>query len=209
MSIKNPQHWLEIANRINSIAQSGLTYTTDNFDRERYKDLLDLSIKILNEITGIDSTRLEFIFGRETGYQTPKVGVRAVIVKNEKILLVKERMDEKWSLPGGWADIGMSPGESTVNEVREETGYEVRPKRILGLIHYNKYQPTPFPFDVYQIFLECEIIGGTQSSGAETSEVKFFEIFDLPEISHRRVTVNQIIQMYNVSQESDRLPIFD
>jgi ADP-ribose pyrophosphatase YjhB (NUDIX family) len=209
MKNNNLQHWLSVANKINSIAQSGLTYTTDKFDQERYRDLLELSIRILEDITSIDSAKLNFVFNREKGYQTPKVGVRAVIVKNKKILLVKEMMDDRWSLPGGWADTGLSPGEAIVSEVKEETGYDVRPMRILGLIHYNRYQTSPFPFDVYQLFMECEIIGGTQSAGTETTEVDFFDIDALPEISHRRVTKKQIVQMYSLSQSNNTQPVFD
>ena|SRR3972149_5481499 len=128
-----PQHWLEIAKKINSIAQTGLTFTKDKFDKERYEELLDLSMLILNNITDIDFTKLDFVFNRDIGYQTPKVGIRAVVFRDDNILLVKERMDNKWSLPGGYADTGMTPSEIAINEVKEESGYDVKPIRILGL----------------------------------------------------------------------------
>jgi ADP-ribose pyrophosphatase YjhB (NUDIX family) len=204
-----PDHWLTITKKINSIAQTGLAYTKDKFDRERYKQLLDLSIQILNNITDIGSNKLEFVFNRENGYQTPKVGIRAVVFKDDKILLVKEKMDNKWCLPGGWADTGLAPSEIAVCEVKEEAGYDVKPKRILGLIYYNMYQKNPFPFDVYQLFMECEIIGGEPAAGIETSDVGFFDIDSLPELSVRRVTKGQIIKMFELYKDKSLDPIFD
>uniref|UniRef100_UPI0032179DBA NUDIX hydrolase n=1 Tax=uncultured Draconibacterium sp. TaxID=1573823 RepID=UPI0032179DBA len=209
METKVPKHWLEIAKKINSIAQSGLTFTKDKFDKERYEELLELSILILNKITDIDNNKLDFVFNRDIGYQTPKVGIRAVVFRDDRILLVKERMDNKWSLPGGYADTGMTPGEIAVCEVKEESGYDVKPVRILGLIDYNKYQERPFPFDVYQLFMECELIGGEAKTGIETSDVQFFSIDKLPELSERRVTRNQIIKMYELYKNKSLAPIFD
>ncbi|MCA0363715.1 MAG: NUDIX hydrolase [Bacteroidetes bacterium] len=204
-----PKHWLEIAKKINSIAQTGLTFTKDKFDKERYEELLDLSMLILNNITAIDYSKLDFVFNRDIGYQTPKVGIRAVVMRDDKILLVKEKMDNKWSLPGGYADTGMLPSEIAVNEVKEESGFDVKPTRILGLIDYNKHQERPFPFDVYQLFMECEIIGGEAKTGIETSDVQFFSIDNLPELSERRVTEQQILKMYELYNDKNLAPIFD
>jgi ADP-ribose pyrophosphatase YjhB (NUDIX family) len=209
MTSKYPDHWLTIAKRINSIAQTGLTFTKDKFDQERYTELLDLSIQILNNITEIDSKKLEFVFNREIGYQTPKVGIRAVIFQNNKILLVKEKMDNKWCLPGGYADTGMTPSEMAINEVKEESGFDVKPLRILGLIDYNKYQEKPFPFDIYQIFMECEITGGESKAGLETCDVGFFDIDNLPELSIRRVTKEQILKMFELHKNNVLEPVFD
>jgi ADP-ribose pyrophosphatase YjhB (NUDIX family) len=209
MNKQIPDHWLTIAKRINSIAQSGLSFTKDKFDRERYTELLDLSIKILNNITEIDSKKLEFIFNREIGYQTPKLGVRAIVTRDSKLLLVKEKMDNKWCVPGGYADTGLTPSEIIIKEVKEESGYDVKPTRILGLIDYNKHQPRPFPFDLYNLFMDCEIIGGQATAGFETSDVGFFDIENLPELSIRRVTKDQIIKMYELHLDKSVAPIFD
>jgi len=209
MTEKTPDHWLTIAKKINSIAQSGLTFTKDKYDKERYTELQNLSIQILNHITDIDSKKLEFIFNRDIGYQTPKVGVRAIIFQEDKILLVKERMDDKWCPPGGYADTGMLPSEIAINEVKEESGYDVKPIRILGLIDYNKHQDRPFPFDIYQLFMECEIIGGEPTAGLETSDVGFFDIDNLPELSDRRVTKEQILKMHELYKNKQLDPIFD
>jgi ADP-ribose pyrophosphatase YjhB (NUDIX family) len=209
MSEKAPDHWLTIAKKINSIAQSGLTFTKDKFDKERYTELLDLSICILNNITEIDTKKLEFVFNRDIGYQTPKVGVRAVVFSNNKLLLVKEKMDNKWCLPGGYADTGLTPSQTAVKEVKEESGFDVKPVRLLGLIDYNKHQKRQFPFDIYQIFMECEIIGGKAQTSIETSDVEFFDIDNLPELSVRRVTKEQVLKMYELHMNKELEPVFD
>ena len=204
-----PDHWLTVAKKINSIALSGLAFTRDKYDKERYTELLNLSIEILRNITSIDSQKLEFIFNREIGYCTPKIGVRAVICRRKKILLVKEKMDGKWCLPGGFADNGLTPGEVVIKEVKEESGYDVKPTRILGLIDYNKHQEKPFPFDVYQLFMECKIIGGEPRAGLETSNVGFFSISELPDLSERRVTKDQIVKIHELHVNKRLEPIFD
>jgi len=209
MTNTTPDHWLTIAKKINSIAQAGLTFTKDEFDKERYLELQQLSIEIINNITDIDTQKLDFVFNRDIGYQTPKVGVRAVVFREDKILMVKERMDDKWCLPGGYADTGMTPSEIVMNEVKEESGYEVKPIRILGLIDYNKHQSKPFPFDLYQLFMECEITGGEVKIGIETSDVGFFSMDNLPELSVRRVTKEQIIKMFELYRNKELEPIFD
>ena len=202
-------HWLTVAKRIYSIAQNGLTFSKDSFDLERYSELLNLSLGIINNITGIDATTLEFVFNRNNGYQTPKVAIRAVIIADAKILLVKESADNKWALPGGYAEIGMTPGESIKKEVKEESGLDVEPARILRLMSYNKHRAKLIPFDVYQVFIECSINGGHPTPGIETSAVDFFKIDHLPELSERRVTKQQIMDMYALHQKKDSLPVFD
>ena len=209
MNNQIPDHWLTVAKKINSIAQTGLAFTKDKYDKERYNELLDLSLQILNHITEIDTQKLDFIFNRDIGYQTPKVGVRAVVFREDKILLVKERMDNKWCLPGGYADTGMTPSQIAITEVKEESGFDVQPTRILGLIDYNKHQQRPFPFDIYQLFMECKIIGGKAKAGLETSDVEFFDINNLPELSVRRVTKAQIIKMHELYKDKNLEPIFD
>lgn len=209
MQQESPKHWIEIAKRINAIAQTGLTFTKDPFDKERYEELLKLSIQIMSNLTNIDSQKLEFVFNRDKGYLTPKVSVRAVVKKGNKILLVREKSDNKWSLPGGYAESGLTPGEIVVHEVKEESGFDVKPIRILGLIDYNQHQEKPFPFDVYQLFMECEIIGGCPQPGIETSAVEFFEANELPELSTRRVTKEQILKMFELQENRNLNPIFD
>ncbi len=209
MNKKIPEDWLSIAKKINAIAQSGLAFTKDNYDRERYEELRQLSVQILKNITSIDSKKLSFIFNREKGYQTPKIGIRVVIFKDDRILLVKEVMDDLWSLPGGYADVGMTPSETAIVEAKEESGFDVRVNRILGILDYNKHQNRPFPFDIYNLFMECEIVGGNPVPGMETKEVDFFSIHELPPLSTRRVTKDQILKMYELHVNKELAPVFD
>ncbi len=209
MDAETPTHWLIIAKQINAIANTGLAFTKDQYDRERYEQLQKLSIEILHKITDIDTQKLEFVFNREIGYQTPKLGVRVVVVVNDKVLLVKEKMDNRWTLPGGYADTGLTPKQIAIKEAREESGFVVKPIRILALIDYNKYQQKPFPFDIYNLFIECEITGGEALPGEETSDVSFFDIHHLPELSERRVTKAQILKMFELSRKKELNPVFD
>ena len=204
-----PTDWLNIAKRINSIAITGLTYCRDQYDIERYNELLDLSIHVINKITDIKTDKLEFIFNRELGYQTPKIGVRAVIFQQGKLLFVREKMDGKWTLPGGFADMGLTPSQSVIREVLEEAGFEVEIIRILGIIDYNKHQARPFPFDIYNLFIECRITGGEAIPGPETSEVGFFGEDNLPELSVKRVTLQQIKMMFEFRNNKQKQPLLD
>ncbi len=209
MNKELPADWLNIAKRINSIAITGLTYCKDQYDIERYNELLDLSIHVMNKITDIKTDKLEFIFNREIGYQTPKIGVRAVIFKADEILLVKEKMDGKWSLPGGFADLGLSPSEAVIKEVKEEAGYDVEIVRILGIIDYNKHQARPLPFDIYNLFIECRIVGGEAQIGNETTDTGFFGLDNLPELSVKRVTLEQVKMLFEYKNNINKLPILD
>jgi ADP-ribose pyrophosphatase YjhB (NUDIX family) len=145
-------------------------------------------------------------WGNHRGCTRPKA---YVVPENNELLLVREKMDNKWSLPGGYADLGMTPSQIAINEVKEESGYDVEPVRILGFIDYNKHQERQFPFDIYQLFMECKIVGGDPKPGIETSEVGFFDIEYLPELSTRRVTKDQIVTMFELCQNSELAPIFD
>jgi Hydrolase of X-linked nucleoside diphosphate N terminal/NUDIX domain len=122
--------WLEWAKQIQSISQAGLAYSKDMYDLDRFEQLRNLSIEIMNAYTDVEIDKIKTLFASETGYATPKVDIRAVVFNEGKILLVKERTDHAWALPGGWADIGLSPKEVAVKEVMEESGYVVEPIRL-------------------------------------------------------------------------------
>lgn len=128
------QKWLEWAKEIQSIAQAGLTYSKDVYDLERFEQLRNLSIEIIASHTELDKKIIKNLFANDTGYQTPKVDIRAVVFKENKILMVKENTDGGWSLPGGWGDVGFSPAEVAVKEVREEAGFDVEPIKLIGVL---------------------------------------------------------------------------
>lgn len=147
--------WLETAKRIQAIAQSGLTYCKDPFDIERFQELRELSARMLSYYSNTEVEKVKDLFLNETGYQTPKIDVRAVIIKDETILLVKEKSDGKWTLPGGWAEPGLTLSENVVKEVKEETGYDVETERILAVLDRNRYNHPPSAYSIYKIFVLC------------------------------------------------------
>ncbi|WP_442600685.1 NUDIX hydrolase [Paenibacillus sp. KN14-4R] len=196
--------WLEWAKQIQSISQIGLAYSKDVYDLERFEQLRTLSIEIMQEYVDVETEQLRTLFASETGYATPKVDVRGVVFKENKILLVRERMDGAWSLPGGWADIGLSPREVAIKEIREESGYEAEVIRLLGVYDTKFHDHPPSPFHVYKFFILCEIVAGQAQEGVETLEVAFFGIDELPTLSTERNTEKQVKMMFNYLKDPNR-----
>lgn len=184
--------WLDWAKQLQSIAQAGLTYSKDVYDLERFLQIREISTEIMSQYTNTQMKIVKDLFANETGYATPKVDIRAVVFQNNKILMVREKMDGGWSLPGGWADIGFTPTEVAVKEVKEESGFDVKAMKLLA-VHDKKCHPhPPSPYHVYKIFILCEIVGGHAKSGTETSAVGFFDENELPPLSIERNTESQI-----------------
>lgn len=199
------QKWVEWSQRIQAICQTGLTYANSEFDKERYKQLRDLAAEIVTSYSNHTYEEIIDYFNKEDGYATPKIDVRGVVFKENKILLVKEKSDGLWALPGGWADVGDSPGENVIKEIFEESGYKTIVKRLLALYDRRKQNHQPeIPYHVYKIFFLCEIVGGNAKTSLETSEVKFFELGKWPELSTGRVTEKQLYKMYEL-KEKDRV----
>lgn len=184
--------WLEWATELQSIAQAGLTFAENQYDIDRYNKIRDLSVNILHEYTDIDQTKIRNLFASETGYQTPKVDVRAAVFKDNKILMVKEKVDGRWSLPGGWADVNSSVSESAVRECIEEAGATVIPKRIIAVHLANRQNDFVYPFTIYKIIVECDLIDHSFAKNSETLDSGFFELDNLPELSVERNNYNQI-----------------
>lgn len=201
--------WLEWAKQLQSIAQAGLTYSKDVYDIERFEQIRDLSIDILSQYTEMDHTIIRDLFANETGYATPKVDVRAVVFRENKILMVKENMDNAWALPGGWGDIGLTPSEVVVKEVKEESGFDVKAIKLLGILDKKCHPHPPSPYHVYKIFIQCEIVGGQAEEGMETSEVGFFAEDDLPPLSVARNTEAQIKWSFKYLHNSQKPAQFD
>jgi ADP-ribose pyrophosphatase YjhB (NUDIX family) len=202
-------NWLELAKQIQSIAQSGLTYAKDQFDIERYKQLEELSLEAMKQITLEDKEIIRGLFANETGYKTPKVGVRAIVFRDDKVLMVKEKIDGGWCIPGGWCDTGFSPKENLIKEVQEEAGVLVEPLRIAGILDKNFYNHPPSPYRTYMIFVLCKVIGGELCAGAETSEVAFFGKNELPELSPKRITSEQMKMVFEFLDDPHKEIILD
>ncbi|EDL65637.1 mutator MutT protein [Bacillus sp. SG-1] len=201
--------WLEWAQKIQSISQSGLAFSKDVYDIERYEELRDLSAEIMAEYTDVEKETVKGLFALEKGYQTPKADVRGVVFEDNKILLVKEKNNNKWSLPGGFCDVGLSPAENVIKEIKEESGYEVKYKKLLALLDYYKHPHPPQPFHYYKIFIQCELIGGNPEAGLETSEIGFFDENQLPELSVDRNTESQIRLLFEFLRNPEKETLCD
>ncbi|MGE7840879.1 NUDIX hydrolase [Lysinibacillus sp. NPDC093712] len=201
--------WLEWAKKIQALSQAGLTFSKDIYDIERYEELRNISAEIMSQHTELEMTKIKDLFTNETGYQTPKVDVRGVVFKNNQILMVKENIDNKWALPGGFCDIGLSPSENVVKEIKEESGYDVMPVRLLALFDKNKHQHPPEPYHYYKIFILCEIIGGEATIGIETNNVQFFSQHNLPPLSTNRNTMAQIDILFEFLRTPEKKTLFD
>lgn len=184
--------WLEWAKQLQSIAQAGLTYSKDIYDLERFELIRKISVEILTQNTNMDNKIIKELFANETGYATPKVDIRAVVFSGNKILMVRENSDGDWSLPGGWGDIGLTPSEVAVKEVKEESGFDVKAIKLIAVLDKKCHPHPPSPFHVYKIFIQCEIIGGKPKEGIETDAVEFFVENELPALSIARNTESQI-----------------
>ncbi|MGA7710697.1 MAG: NUDIX hydrolase [Rhizomicrobium sp.] len=203
--------WLLWARELQSIAQSGLTFSRDPYDRARYEAMRVLAAKMMAEGSGADSAVVENMFTKETGYATPKVDTRAAIFRERSILLVSETSDGgRWTMPGGWADVNASATENVLKEVREEAGYIVTVRKLAAVWDRDKQgHPQPHPFHIYKMFFICDIVRPCEKSDLETGEPRFFPLDALPELSEPRTLASQIHRMYEHAQSASLPTDFD
>jgi ADP-ribose pyrophosphatase YjhB (NUDIX family) len=196
---------VEIANSLFAIAQNGLLFTQDVFDKERYLQIQKIAASILAEKSSCTFDKILELFNYERGYATPKLDARGAVFKDNKILLVKERSDQRWALPGGWVDINESPSEAVCKEILEESGFKTKAVKLMALLDKNKHaHPIQLPH-TYKIFFICELISGKKKPSIETSEIEFFEQDKLPDLSLTRVTKSQIDRAFE-HKENMALP---
>jgi ADP-ribose pyrophosphatase YjhB (NUDIX family) len=201
--------WLSWIRRLQTIAQAGLTYTRDPFDRERFEELQRVAAEILAEKVDEPVARVHEILKAEAGYATPKVDVRAAVFQGGTILLVREAIDGRWSLPGGWADIGESASQMAVRETREEAGYEVRATKLLAVLDKAKHAHPRQLWYVYKLFFRCELVGGSPKASHETTEVGWFPRDALPPLSLDRNTKEQVLRLFEHEDNPDLPTDFD
>lgn len=190
-SINQNRQWLEWAVELQSLAQAGLTYGRDAFDKERYARIRDIAAEMAAHMSQLPLDKVKDLFCNESGYQTPKLDTRAAIFEGEKILLVQEK-DGRWSLPGGWCDVNMSVGENTVKEVREEAGLDVTADRIVAIQDRAKHNLPPYAYGVCKIFVQCSVTGGAFQENIETIQSRYFPEDGLPELALEKNTEEQI-----------------
>ena len=185
------EDWIKWAMELQSIAQAGLAYTDGVYDRERYERLREISAEMMSKKTELSFEKVKDIFCNESGYQTPKIDTRAVIFKDNKILLTHEN-DGTWSLPGGWCDVLESVSSNTIKEAKEETGLDVKPIRIIAVQDRNKHNKPIFAYGICKIFVLCELIGGEFTPNIETTEIGYFDLDNLPSVSEDKSNREQI-----------------
>ena len=188
---------LDWARKVQAIAQNGLAFTHDPFDKERYTQLTELVTSILATELDIPVDQAKGFWEGEEGYATPKVDVRGGIFEDDRVLLVRERSDGKWTLPGGWIDINDSPSGAVVREIFEESGYHARAVKLAALVDKLRHPHPPGIHHIYKLFFLCELTGGEPTVSSETDAVQFFPVHALPELSTGRVLASQIERLYH------------
>jgi ADP-ribose pyrophosphatase YjhB (NUDIX family) len=202
--------WVQWARELQAIAQTGLHFSDSEYDRERYQKILQISVEIFAEYSGKSPSLIHELFENQTGYATPKVDVRGVVFRSGKLLLVRERTDGLWTLPGGWADVNDSPSEAVEREILEESGFRTRAERMLAVFDRAKHpHEPPFPFHVYKLFVLCGLHGGEARTTFETSEVDFFGQNEIPPLSISRITPDQIHFCFETQKNPTALCRFD
>lgn len=201
--------WLVWARKLQSIAQAGLTYSKNTYDLDRYRQIQALSIEIMGKYTEVEPVKLQDLFANEEGYLTPKIDVRAAIFKDEMILLIREKIDGLWALPGGWADIDTSLSEALIKESREEAGVDIVPKRIIAVLDRRHHNKPPMPYSVFKIFVECDYVSGKFVDNIETCESGLFDRNNLPPLSTGRNTEEQIEMCFKARESNFHEAIFD
>jgi ADP-ribose pyrophosphatase YjhB (NUDIX family) len=209
MPAHEPQ-WLRIARELRAMAQTGLTFTADRFDLQRYERLRELAAAMLAQGSGADYDLTLGVLREDKGYATPKVDVRGAAFVDGRVLLVREISDGKWTLPGGWADVNQTAAECVVREIAEESGFEARALKLAAVHDYQRSNhPTRHIDSIYKMFFICEITGGAARASDETSEVAFFSRDTLPPLSLGRTTAAQIDRMFQHAEHPDLPADFD
>jgi ADP-ribose pyrophosphatase YjhB (NUDIX family) len=205
----NSPRWLEWAREIQALAQTGLHYAPDDYHRDRYRRLLDIAAEITADHSGLPLDSLVRVFHAARGYATPKVDVRGAVFREGKLLLVRERADGGWCMPGGWADVGDPPAAMVEREVLEESGLRVRAARIIGVFDANREGPELEVMHAYKLVFLCEDLGGEPHSSNETSDARFFGPDEIPALSTARTSIRNIREAFAHREDPALQPVFD
>ena len=184
--------WKKWAQELQFLSQCSLAYSKDKFDRERSERIREIACDMLSFKYDIPIEKVKLDFAGELGYQTPKVETRAAVIKDNKILLVKEQLDGKWALPGGYQDVNMSIKENAIKEASEEAGAVVNPVKIIAVLDYNRHHHVNFPFGMVKVFVLCEYVSHSFVENTETLGAEFYSLDELPELSTTRTTKKQL-----------------
>jgi ADP-ribose pyrophosphatase YjhB (NUDIX family) len=206
----NPQtpKWLNWAQEIFSLSQSGITYSQNQYDIERYKRLQEITAEIIASQSNIMKESVLESFSMQAGYITPKIDVRGAVIREGKILLIQERADGKWAMPGGWADLGNSPASVAEREVWEESGFRVKAEKVVAVIDANRIEPMEF-YHAYKIIFLCKLLDGRPRVSHETLAVDFFDPSNLPPLSIYRTNENMLREVFAHVKNPNRPAAFD
>ena len=201
--------WLDFAIRMQSIAQAGIQYGKDQYDKERYEELRKIAAEMISEKTDISVEKVYDLFCNETGYQTPKVDTRAAVFMDDKILLVHEN-NGTWSLPGGWCDVDQSIASNTEKEVKEEAGFTVKAEKLIAVQDWRKHNVTNYAYGVVKAFVMCRYESGNFEKNIETTEIAFFGKDEIPaHLAVEKCTREQIIMCFEAYEKPEMSTLFD
>ncbi len=207
MNHQTPQ-WFAWAQEIFSLSQSGLTYSGNEYDIERYKRLQAITAEIIASQSTVSKESVLDSFSMQAGYITPKVDVRGAVIRDGKILLIQERADGNWAMPGGWADLGNSPASVAEREVWEESGFRVKAEKVLAVIDANRFEPMEF-YHAYKLIFLCTLLDGEARTSYETLAVDFFDPNHLPPLSVYRTNEAMLTEVFAHVADPDRPTAFD
>lgn len=183
--------WLDLAQELQFLAQGGLAYTKDKFDKERFERIRDMSAEMISLQSDLPVETVKDLFCNETGFQTPKIDSRGAVFKDDQILLVQES-DRRWSIPGGWVDVNCSVKENTIRELQEEAGIEAKAIKVIAIQDRNLHNSPRYVYGITKIFIECEYISGDFVKNIETIDSGYFSLDNLPELATEKVNEEQI-----------------
>lgn len=201
--------WLTIAREIQQLAQTGAAFAVTDYEKNRYKRLTEITAEIIEHHTTLEKESLQKVLMEHPGYATPKIDVRAAVIKDGKILLVQESTDNCWAMPGGWADVGDIPSDVAIRETKEESGFDVKPIKVVGVYDANRIGGKLEFFHAFKIIFLCELIGGEAKTSDETLDVKFFTFDELPLLSLNRTNKQHIDEIKKHLTDENRPAYFD
>jgi ADP-ribose pyrophosphatase YjhB (NUDIX family) len=201
--------WLQWAREIQALAQTGYHYAENDYQRDRYHRLLEIAAEIVSEHSNLEYPSVRDAFQTAIGYATPRIDVRGAVFQDGKLLLVRERIDGGWTLPGGWADVGDVPSNAAEREVWEEAGFQVKANKVIGVYDANRIGRLEL-FHAFKIVFQCDLIDGEARSSLETSEVAFYGREELPPVlSKERTKLRHIQDAFASFDDHDCQTVFD
>lgn len=201
--------FLKWATDLQSLAQAGLKYGHDTFDRERYQRIRDIAAEMMQAQTGLPLTQVKTLFCGDEGFQTPKLDTRAAIFKDDQILLAREMRSQTWSLPGGWNDYDQTTAQNCVKEAREEVGRRVKPVKVIAILDRNHHNQPKLATNITKVFYLCEDLGGHFIPNDETDACDYFALDNLPRLSLGRNTKEQIAMCFAAHDDPDWVTRFE